>query len=95
MDSNKIYSVIVSHEGEIHSNYLFTDKASAIAKMEDIRRGWLGMKKINANEPLLVHEYSKKMSDFTAQYSTKLGYWYENGEWEYGSVDLIECTLPL
>lgn len=88
----KVYSVIVSHQAEAHENYLFVDKESAIAKMEEVKNSW-------KHDEVTIHKYSKNMANFTPQYKTKLGYWYENdgdmsdGLWEYGYVELLECVL--
>lgn len=84
-----IYSVIVSHEAEIHENHLFTDKARAIAKMDEIVQSW-------RDRGAEIHRLEMTPSQETAfgsQYGNKLGYWYESGVWEYGCVDLIECKL--
>jgi hypothetical protein len=89
----KMYSVIVSHESEVHENYLYTDRAKAIAKMEEIRNSW-------ENDSVTIHKYRENRGHFTPQYATKLGYWYENngyvcknGLWEYGYVEVLECVL--
>lgn len=88
----KVYSVIVSHQAEAHENYLFVDKESAIAKMEEVKNSW-------KHDEVTIHKYSENMANFTPQYKTKLGYWYENdgdmsdGLWEYGYVELLECVL--
>lgn len=88
----KVYSVIVSHQAEAHENYLFVDKESAIAKMEEVKNSW-------KHDEVTIHKYSENMVNFTPQYKTKLGYWYENdgdmsdGLWEYGYVELLECVL--
>lgn len=90
----KVYSVIVSHEAEVHENYLYTDRAKAIAKMEEVKNSW-------KYDKVSIHKYRDDFrADFTPQYATKLGYWYENdgcivdnGLWEYGYVELVECVL--
>lgn len=89
----KVYSVIVSHQAEAHENYLFVNKESAIAKMEEVKNSWKHYK-------VTIHKYrDTDRADFTPQYKTKLGYWYENegdmsdGLWEYGYVELLECVL--
>lgn len=90
----KVYSVIVSHEAEVHENYLYTDRAKAIAKMEEVKNSW-------KYDKVTVHKYCEDFkADFTPQYATKLGYWYDNdgcmgdnGLWEYGYVELVECVL--
>lgn len=91
-----IYSVVVSHQAENHQNFLYTDKAKAVAKMEEIKASW---KKVNG---IIIHPYEHEQIHidlFGYQYGTKVGFWYENengGEnhmAEYGSVDVIECTL--
>lgn len=90
----KVYSVIVSHEAEVHENYLYTDRAKAIAKMEEIKNSW-------KYDKVTIHKYREdNKGNFTPQYATKLGYWYENdgymsvnGLWEYGYVELVECVL--
>ena len=90
-NEQKIYSVIVTHEAEVHENYLFTDKEKAIAKMKSIVESWKNGRK---QEDFAIHKYKDgPHTDFTPQYRTKLGYWYENGEWEYGYVELVECVL--
>ena len=89
--SKTIYSVIVSHEAEVHENYLFTDKAKAIAKMEEVVERWRNGEKGDNFEITKFSNRSK--ANFTPQYKTKLGYWYQYGEWEYGYVELIECEL--
>ena len=89
----KIYSVIVAHEAEVHENYLFTDKEKAIAKMNSIVESWKNGRKCNGFVIRKYSDYSCYRYPFTPQYETKLGYWYENGEWEYGNVELIECVL--
>jgi hypothetical protein len=87
-----IYSVIISHNAEVHENYLFRDKGKAVAKMEEVKDSWV-------HDDVTIHKYSDDMADFTPQYKTKSGYWYENdGDmsdrlWEYGYVELVECTL--
>jgi hypothetical protein len=89
-----IYSVIISHQGEVHENYLFTDKGKAVAKMEEVKNSWI-------HDDVTIHKYGGSMADFTPQYKTKVGYWYENdGDmsrvmWEYGCVDVIECVLDI
>ena len=89
--SKTIYSVIVSHEAEVHKNYLFTNKAKAIAKMEEVVERWRHGNKCGDFE---ITKYSdNRQAGFTPQYKTKLGYWYQYGEWEYGCVELLECTL--
>ena len=93
--SKTIYSVIVSHEAEAHENYLFTDKANAIAKMEEVVEKWRNGGKYS-EEAFSIHKFDEdrcKKANFTPQYATKMGYWYADGEWEYGSVELIECKL--
>lgn len=89
----KVYSVIVSHQAEVHENYLYTDKEKAIAKMEEVKNSWF-------YDDITIHKYHEEnRGDFTPQYETKLGYWYENegdmtnGLWEYGCVEIIECVL--
>ena len=97
----KIYSVVVSHEAEVHENYLYTDKAKAIAKMEKVIQGWIDTdikreKSIYDRNDFGVYRYTddiSKRAEFTPQYKTKLGAWYENGEWEYGYVEILECVL--
>lgn len=95
----KIYSVIVSHEAEAHENYLFTDREKAIAKMESVIQSWIDKnetkeKSIYDKNVFEVHRYADgPHTDFTPQYRTKLGAWYENGEWEYGYVEILECVL--
>jgi hypothetical protein len=87
----KIYSVIVSHEAEVHENYLFTDKAKALAKMEEIRWSWENDKN---DVDFEVFKYDEnKLANFTPQFATKVGYWYQYGKWEYGSVEVVECVL--
>ena len=93
-EEQKIYSVIVSHEAEVHENYLYTDRAKAIAKMEEIKKSWRW-------GDAIIHKYREdSKGDFTPQYATKLGYWYENcgyvcdnGLREYGCVEILECVL--
>lgn len=89
----KVYSVIVSHQAEAHENYLFVDKESAIAKMEEVKNSW-------KHDKITIYKYSENdRADFTPQYKTKFGYWYENdgdmsdGLWEYGCVEILECVL--
>ena len=90
----KVYSVVVSHQAEVHENYLYTDRAKAIAKMEEVKNSW-------RDDSVTIHKYREDLkADFTPQYATKLGYWYENdgcmgdnGLWEYGYVELVECVL--
>lgn len=99
---NTIYSVIVSHEAQIHNNYLFTDKDKALAKVEEIKEEWV-RKNEEREEPLNematfgVYHFNPDCGYFERlfgkQYAKSIGYWYENGEWEYGSVTLVECTL--
>lgn len=90
-NEQKIYSVIVAHEAEVHENYLFTDKGKAITKMKSIVENWKNGKKCDG---FVIHKYSDgPHCPFTPQYETKMGYWYENGEWEYGYVELVECVL--
>lgn len=87
----KIYSVIVSHEADVHENYLFTDKAKALAKMEEIRQSW---ENDNKDIHFEVFKYNEnKLANFTPQYATKVGYWYQYGKWEYGSIEVVECVL--
>lgn len=94
LKGQKIYSVIVSHEAEAHENYLFTNREKAIAKMEAVKNSW-------KHDRVTIHKYREDYrGNFTPQYSTKLGYWYENdgcmsenGLWEYGYVELLECVL--
>jgi hypothetical protein len=89
-----IYSVIISHEAEVHENYLFRDKGKAVEKMEEVKDSWV-------QDDVTIHKYrDDDRADFTPQYKTKMGYWYENdgcicenGLWEYGYVELVECTL--
>lgn len=87
-----IYSVIISHQAEVHENYLYTDRAKAIAKMEEVKNSWV-------HDDVTIHKYGGSMADFTPQYNTKVGYWYENdgdmsdGLWEYGYVEMLECVL--
>lgn len=100
-NEQKIYSVVVSHEAEVHENYLYTDRAKAIAKMESVIQDWIEKDKVreksiyDRNE-FGVYRYEEdidKRADFTPQYKTKLGAWYEFGEWEYGYVEILECVL--
>lgn len=94
LKGQKIYSVIVSHEAEAHENYLFTDREKAIAKMEEVVEKWKNGRKWGGNYEFEIHKYNEeKRVDFTPQYKTKLGYWYNYGEWEYGYVELLECVL--
>lgn len=87
----KVYSVIVTHESEVHENYLYTDRDKAIAKMKSVVEKWKNGMKQNG---FAINEYRHcNKANFTPQYKTKLGYWYENGEWEYGCVELVECVL--
>ena len=91
-----IYSVLLSHQAEVHNVWVYTDKAKAIAKMEDVKQSW-------GHDEVTIHTYGENgamASCFGKQYETKIGYWYENdgemgqnGLWEYGSVDLVECVL--
>lgn len=91
LKGQKIYSVIVSHEAEAHENYLFTDREKAIAKMEAVVEGW---RKGEYGDKVSIHKYRDgSRANFTPQYKTKLGYWYADGEWEYGYVELLECVL--
>lgn len=90
-----IYSVIISHQAEVHENYLFTDIDKAIAKMKEVKNSWI-------HDGVTIHKYSENnRANFTPQYNTKLGYWYENdgdmsdGLWEYGYVELVECVLDV
>lgn len=96
-NSVKVYSVIVTHEAEAHENFLYTDREKAIAKMEEIKNSWV-------YDNVTIHKYKEDFDYtgmFTPQYATKLGYWYENsgdarcGLWEYGYVEMLECTLEL
>lgn len=89
--SKTIYSVIVAHEAEVHENYLFTDKAKAIAKMEEVVERWRNGNKCGDFE--ITKYCDNRQAGFTPQYKTKLGYWYQYGEWEYGCVEVIECEL--
>lgn len=83
----KVYSVVVSHEAEVHENYVYTDRDKAIAKMESVVEKW-------KNSNFRIHKYREDdRADFTPQYHTKMGYWYEDGDWEYGYVELVECVL--
>lgn len=91
----KIYSVIVTHEAEVHENFLFTDKAKAVAKMEEIVEKWRNGTK-HSEERFNIHKFNEdscKKANFTPQYATKMGYGYQYGEWEYGYVELIECVV--
>lgn len=91
-----IYSVIISHQAEVHENYLYTDRAKAIAKMEEVKNSW-------RYDGVTIHVYRENCgANFTPQYNTKLGCWYENdgdvgenGLWEYGYVDVVECVLDV
>lgn len=96
-NGQKVYSVVVSHESEVHNNYLFTDRQKAIAKMEEIVQDWRdkdakkGKGKISINRYFDMDDYHIRA--FGKQYGTKLGYWYGDGEYEYGNVELVECVL--
>jgi hypothetical protein len=93
--SKKIYSVIISHEADVHENYLFLDRAKAVAKMEKVVEGWRNGEKYRG-EGFSVHRFDEdrcRKANFTPQYATKMGYWYADGEWEYGSVELLECEI--
>lgn len=92
-----IYSVIISHEAEAHENYLYTSKDMAIAKMDEVVERWRDGRKCNEEEFKVIkyNDDLKTRANFTPQYKTKLGYWYQYGEWEYGCVELIECVLDV
>jgi hypothetical protein len=90
-----VYSVVISHEGEVHYNFLYVDKESALAKVEEVKKSW----ELNN---VSINKYSMdetRVKFFGVQYGTKQGYWYmnhshgDNSLYEYGSVDLIECVL--
>jgi hypothetical protein len=90
----KIYSVIVTHEAEVHENFLFTNKEKAIAKMEEIKNEWIA--KNEQEKDFQIEKFDEKgcaKANFTPQYATKMGYGYQYGEWEYGYVELIECVV--
>ena len=99
---DKIYSVIVMHEAVVHNNYLFTDKDKALAKVEEIKQEWVcknevGNTPLKELAPFGVYYFEPRLKCyerlFGTQYAGALGYWYENGEYEHGSVTLMECTL--
>lgn len=93
-----IYSVIVSHEASIYENHLYTSLEEARAKVEEVLQYWKSRKHCTSR-PLSVHplfecgdrELAEKA--WGHQYASQEGWWYEDGEWDYGSVVLMECTL--
>lgn len=93
----KVYSVILTHEAEVHNNWLYTDIENAKAKVESIKNEWVKNGSIfDECFPFAIHEI--KVDDgqtkhFGEQYAYQFGYWYENGEYEYGSITIVECDL--
>lgn len=88
-----IYSVIIQHQAEAHENYLFRDKNEAVAKMEEVKNSW-------RYKGVTIRKYGEDLPDITPQYGSKIGYSYENdgdvgenGLWEYGCVEILECVL--
>ena len=93
----KVYSVILTHEAEVHNNWLYTDIEKAKAKVESIKDEWV-RKGSSLDEcfPFAIHEIKsneKHISCFGEQYAYQFGYWYENGDYEYGSITIVECEL--
>lgn len=92
-----IYSVIESHEAEVHHNWLFTDKEKALAKVEQVRSEWVtDSEKEGKDRPrsMEIRPYDIEYpTTFGIQYNGKTGYWYMYGKYEYGSVEMMECDL--
>ena len=93
----KVYSVILTHEAEIFNNWLFTDLEKAKAKVEEVKDKWVeNGSNWGENYEFELHEIKSNddnISCFGEQYAHQFGYWYENGECEYGSITIVECDL--
>lgn len=93
----KVFSVIITHEAEVHHNWMFTDYEKAKAKVEAIKAEW--DKKYGANKHYEVNAFTPRGNDdyivktFGYQYASQIGYRYTDGEYEYGEVVLMETPV--
>lgn len=88
--ANKVYSVILTCEGEVIKNWIFTDREKALEKIENNKDAW-------ALEGYIVHPINTKEDHpYGTQYANAKGYWFEQntgGDWEYASIVIVESEV--